>query len=293
MVNPSSLGGKPTSVPTVPSRMTALFSDSDPTGTKNIRRIFKSEALIRLRKVRSATRLAIIETDTLGLKGGHMAYHPQEIRLQAFDMWLKHLLINAFSNHWWDRYITIAWNHGAAKAYQEIGESPQTIPPLVDQSLMRRVEPELESILAVVLQHCSRAAEKAVLDNKIPRVVCSNVMRVFDTVAEKRLMQLCGHFVSAAHNRAKLEVYRQAGHTKVGLTPERIRVRKARDSMTRDDILAGVRTYEDDKVCEECQDFADNAPYDLDEVTTVLPMHLECRCAWYPWDDQRYSHDAK
>lgn len=60
-----------------------------------------------------------------------------------------------------------------------------------------------------------------------------------------------------------------------------------------DDIDVGVRTAGDFKVCQECEDYAEGAPYELSEVEGMLPLHPRCRCSWYPWHDRRFKHDAK
>lgn len=59
-----------------------------------------------------------------------------------------------------------------------------------------------------------------------------------------------------------------------------------------DEDLVGVLTADDDLVCQECEDYAADAPYNIDEIE--LPLHANCRCSVYPWFDQRFDslHDA-
>jgi hypothetical protein len=49
----------------------------------------------------------------------------------------------------------------------------------------------------------------------------------------------------------------------------------------------GVLTAGDDLVCQECEDYADDAPYEIDDVE--LPLHPRCRCAVFPWTDKRFA----
>jgi ADP-ribose pyrophosphatase YjhB (NUDIX family)/predicted dinucleotide-utilizing enzyme len=53
-----------------------------------------------------------------------------------------------------------------------------------------------------------------------------------------------------------------------------------------------VLTAGDDDVCQDCQDIADNGPYDIDEAESLIPAHPHCRCAFVPADDARFAHDA-
>src|SRR6185295_2104821 len=58
-----------------------------------------------------------------------------------------------------------------------------------------------------------------------------------------------------------------------------------------DRALFGVVTAGDDKVCRRCQDLADEGPFTMPEVIGLLPAHINCRCAYYPWTDMRYRGD--
>jgi hypothetical protein len=57
-------------------------------------------------------------------------------------------------------------------------------------------------------------------------------------------------------------------------------------------IDVGVITAGDDLVCESCEDIAANGPYDIDEAEDLIPAPVSGRCAFFPWDDKRYAHDA-
>jgi hypothetical protein len=56
-------------------------------------------------------------------------------------------------------------------------------------------------------------------------------------------------------------------------------------------IEVGVRTAGDEFVCIECDEFAARSPHDIDDVEDTLPIHPNCRCTWFPWDDRRFRHD--
>ncbi len=67
---------------------------------------------------------------------------------------------------------------------------------------------------------------------------------------------------------------------------------RTQDAYIAEPIEVGVRTAGDDRVCEECDDDAEGAPYDLDELEDSLPLHPNCRCTWFPWDDRRFERDT-
>lgn len=43
-----------------------------------------------------------------------------------------------------------------------------------------------------------------------------------------------------------------------------------------------VLTAGDDRVCFRCQDASEEGPYTLAEAQGILPLHVNCRCAWVP-----------
>lgn len=278
-------------IPPVASPMAPLFTDAfkpsrDPTGTKKIRVTFTNDVLLRLRRIRAQLRTAVVDHDTLGLATGHMGYHPEENRLYAFEMWLKTVLGNMSGEYWWNKYIHAAWNHGTTSAFAELGQ-PVRATHSRTAVLCWRVEQEIIGITGTLVQHLSRAAESVVVKKMKPSVAWRQLAKVFDKIGEERFRLMADHFVIAAHNRARLAVYRALGHLLVGVVPEKNKRPHLHDA-AEDDIEVGIRTAEDDDVCEDCADYAEGAPYYLDDVEQALPIHPRCRCRWYPWFDRRF-----
>jgi hypothetical protein len=54
-----------------------------------------------------------------------------------------------------------------------------------------------------------------------------------------------------------------------------------------------VVTAGDDRVCDECEDIADGGPYGIDEAMGLIPAHPDCRCAFVPSEDQRFSRELE
>jgi hypothetical protein len=53
--------------------------------------------------------------------------------------------------------------------------------------------------------------------------------------------------------------------------------------------LFNVLTAGDDRVCQNCQDIAEDGPYEIDEARGLIPAHPNCRCAFVPWGDKRFA----
>jgi hypothetical protein len=49
-----------------------------------------------------------------------------------------------------------------------------------------------------------------------------------------------------------------------------------------EDLVEWV-TAQDDKVCQACEDAADESPYSIDEAQALIPLHPNCRCSVTPW----------
>jgi hypothetical protein len=287
-------------IPPVASPLAPLFIDAfkpsrDPTGTKKIRVAFTKDVLLRLRRTRAALRTAIVDHDTLGLATGHMGFHPEENRLYAFEMWLKNALNYLEKDYWWSKYIKHAWNDGVEKAFKQIEEVPLPVKSRVD-IINWRVEQEMIGITGTLVQHVSRAAETAIMDKIKPAMAWRRMVKVFDNIGETRFRAMADHFIIAAHNRAKLAAYRALGMDKVGVIPEMHAAHAFRDAdgdfgYIEEPMEVGVRTAGDDKVCEDCEDYAAHGPYDIDDVEQALPLHVNCRCTWYPWSDRRFRRD--
>ena len=46
--------------------------------------------------------------------------------------------------------------------------------------------------------------------------------------------------------------------------------------------FVNILTAGDDDVCLECEDLADDGPYEIDEAEILIPAHANCRCAFVP-----------
>jgi len=194
---------------------------ADPTFTFDIRRAWRATAQMRLRQLRGRMRIAIIDHDVLALGGADsvMGYHPKATRLNAFSKWLEAMGAQALVSDWSTPYVTKAWQSGVIAAHKQ---TVATIGAEVDDQdmIVVRVQQELRGIAAALAQQVSREADK-VLSMSRPQAF-RQLAKIFDKVAVNRLNAMCNTFTVTAHNKAKLAVFRAAGHSHVGVMPESI-----------------------------------------------------------------------
>jgi hypothetical protein len=299
--------------------MTQLFDahhqTRDPTQTLQLRKSFRATAKMRLRQLRAAMRVAVSDQNLLSYTTGALAYAPAHTRLEAFVGWLQatggQLLLGT---QWAGPYIARAWRVGERKAMRETGGAAG---PDRSQSIVALAHVEIEGILNVLVQHAARVTAGIVARNTQRPQALRQLFDVIDKIAQPRLVVMADVLAIKAYNEAKLSCYIRAGIRRVGVHAESLpgHVRSHRmDAADRakaeeadlteeeqlelpsraqlqrlyEETLVGVLTAGDDKVCQLCEEFAYGAPYEIDEVLDVLPMHPRCRCSVYPWEDARY-----
>jgi hypothetical protein len=310
----------------------AVFLDArgpDPTGTSGLRRSFRAAGKLRMRMFRSQMRQAVVEHDVLGLAGGGLALQPPETRLRAFNGWARTAADQTLQGPWLSEWVARAWASGEAVGAQQTRS--RQAPGEGSGAWAELAKVELESIASAVVQALTREAAIALTKRRSNKVMTWRRMaKGFDKIGPRRVMALANTFCVACHNRGRLAAYRAAGITKVGVIAEKLlpkqslllpgglgdasaqtsRHREVLDAKHKGyrekkpaksvaelpeaegGIEVGVRTAEDEFVCIECDAFAANSPHDIDDVEDTLPIHPNCRCTWYPWDDRRFRRDA-
>jgi len=262
----------------------------DPTGTIKLRGSFRAQLKLRLRLIGAALRQACGEHDLLALgRDGPLALHAPSTGLLAFQHCLTTAVLQQLGNDWQREFIDRAWTKGLVDAVGEVGIDPGYISPDREHELARA---ELRGIGEAIVQALTRAAAIAQA-RRLPRVkALRRLVKEFDKF-KPRGVAFTNTAVVGAYNRAKIEVYRVAGVTHVGITPEMLPRKLMRDARKRpepeeyvgEEDLEGVATAGDNDVCEECEDYSADSPYSSDEIE--LPLHPNCRCAVFPWFDMR------
>jgi hypothetical protein len=146
-----------------------------------------------------------------------------------------------------------------------------------------------------------------------PNSLFRTLSEVIDKIGITRSNALANALIVKAFTDGTLDTFEAAGKKRVGVTPERIKKpdgvkAKAADAdpampeglrmlfdAGRDRRRRKVRnlvevlTAGDDDVCQTCQDLADDGPYLISVARRLIPAHPNCRCAFVPWDDDRFA----
>src|SRR4029077_6043700 len=141
----------------------------DPTCTAGLRRSFRAAAKLRLRQLRSQLRIAVMEHNILvfgGVTENVASYQPIDTRLKAFNGWLEAVAPSVLGGPWLSLWVAKAWRSGAQGAVSQVGNVN-----LGDGSgaLLTLAQAELDGITAVLVQHVTREAARALAHTRMSR----------------------------------------------------------------------------------------------------------------------------
>lgn len=168
---------------------------------------------------------------------------------------------------------------------------------------------ELQGICEAVSQRAVRAYAEGALRRQTPSQIGRNIQQVIESIGRKRGDLLVSFMIVRAFGAATLDAFRSRGITHISILPERVttppvitdakakikaKAKPKKKSKAKTKNLIEVLTAGDDDVCPTCEEISENGPYTLDEAEALIPAHPRCRCAFVPWDDNRFAdvHDA-
>jgi hypothetical protein len=286
----------------------------DPTGTTGIRRTFRAAAQRQLNKWKQLVRVALLAHDVFGHSeyraGKNLAVEsvlapaprqygwlPPDEKLRYFSQWMEQVWDQQMvKSQWWLPHLRAALAEGLRKAESETkttGQNYRDVTALTSE----QVKNEIAGIGAAAMHAVKRLVGDHVHKQTSPLLTYRDVSRAVDKIAGTRLSAMVNTYVVKGYNRVKLAVYRHNGVTHVGIHPERQLVRRKQPQSTLDakkdengaEDLANWLTAGDDKVCVLCEDASDDSPYLVDEIEDLIPLHVDCRCAWVPLWDRRFA----
>jgi hypothetical protein len=267
---------------------------TDPTQTGRLRSAFRAEArklvsmyLVRLKDV-------LINQDFFGAYSPAPSLHPLmqasrrnpnlDNKLAVFTNYANQLAYTFIvgNGEWLFPFIEQAFVHGmraGAKWAPIQYELPERI-------YYQHARNEIEGIADALTQHVARAVAEGMTKDMLPREIAARVQAIVRKFEEQRIYALGHQIIVQQHNLGRLVQIRAAGLTQYGVQPEsKIRKIKIGDAL-RPGIYE-VLTAGDNDVCPQCQDYAENGPYDSNDLE--IPLHINCRCAVVPITDERFA----
>lgn len=269
----------------------------DPTHTSKLRQAFRGEAQRRIRTLLSAVQNMLVEQDALGNINHPMmlvSFFRQALpsaagqQLDVFTRWFNSAIYATVVQNgvWLNEHARRAFAHGLHEAEQRWTKKPMLAQP--DDVYARFYHNELEGIADATVQQVSRAISTGLINRENGRALYRRVTAVTTKILEPRLYALGHQLIVQQHNLGLLMQLRAAGETQVGVIPESRQRLPKRDGFS-DQEEVNVITAGDEDVCDDCNDYAEGGPYEIDDVESVLPMHPNCRCAWVPTTDLRFA----
>jgi SPP1 gp7 family putative phage head morphogenesis protein len=262
----------------------------DPTRTTTLRNKFEAEAYRRFRKLKGMIRKELVDMDGLGLKNnrGRFGFPRPEEKVAAFMDWLRMaqrdeilgvsegVPLNQAARQAWTRvYVESAYNRGVVQAAAQMrGGGAQVSDRWVQAAFNRpihadrlglaytRTFSELEGITQAMDQQISRTLAEGIGSGNNPVEIARAINNRVDKIGITRARALARTEVISAHAEASINSYEEAGIEGV-------------------EVVAEFATAGDGLVCPECQAL-EGVVRPLDEARGVIPVHVNCRCAWIP-----------
>ena len=288
--------------------MTCIHDAStyDPTRTTDLRTRLRVDMDKRWQNLKRLTVRAIIDEDMLGLSNSARPGQIGTDPVTAFRGWFATAISRVVlpgGGDWLVPYVDEAASRGlqrAAGALNPTGAYNPRAGEMAHSTVVAAAIGDLIGIAGVVGQQAGQAVANGVLSQLRPRQIAAAVGDRIARVGVVRSRALVNFVVVRAFNRAMLELFRTNGVTHVGTIPERA----PHPPVTRDSIFFDVKkkkkkkvenlveilTAGDDFVCEECEDLSQEGPYPIDEAQNLIPAHPNCRCAFVPFDDDRFAN---
>jgi hypothetical protein len=287
-----------------------LRARRDPTRTLDLRRKFIRDLERRWRKISRLVTEAVATSDMFGL-GIANARALQIIamssgRVNAFQQWIDAALADTILGMdrelWVGVYIRDAYTRGWNVASSQIGRA---LPLNIDRAdiVTKLTIAELQGVIEAFSQRAVRAFSDGLLSHLPPATIARTIRQAVDSVGIVRSRMTVQTMVVRANGEAALDAFQTAGHTHVQVLPETVpspgrvhairdAARKARRSRRRGTRSAFVEvlTAGDDDVCIICEDIAEGNPYSIADARGLIPAHPNCRCAFVPAEDARFSH---
>lgn len=215
----------------------AKVTQSDPTGTLSIRKLFAREFDRRWRLVKQAVNSALRDHDQFGL-------NPESViavqvisspggRLKAFQTWFDAILgAHVFGDRgaWVATPVMRGYERGWGRAMRMTKGGPLKSSVERSQLISAATVIEVQGVMEAVSQQASRAFNAVLLSGSSPREAAFLVNKVVDDVGVLRSHAVASFMTVQAHATGTLDGFEARGVKRVGLEPEYNRVARVGDA---------------------------------------------------------------
>jgi hypothetical protein len=208
---------------------------TDPTGTFKLRRSFQAEGNRRLARLRSYTHAILVERDLMAARNDPLAQLMPDPghRLSAFSEWFGRMSqATLMGEEWWASYLRRAYESGAVAGSKLVNIPIHSLPvPAVYRELAKN---EFTGIVGAMHQQVTRQVMSASLGQLKPAMMYRQVLAILLKIGAARMKLAVNTMTVQLHNAARLEQFRAAGITQVGIDPEMLEPRPPSRFLKRD-----------------------------------------------------------
>jgi len=270
---------------------------TDPSKTGDIRRAWVRESNARFRDLKKALIEFLVKQDELALKppthglvthARQYEFQTSAQKVEAFSSWLDDQmdskLLSKGKGIWAGRYIDSAYKRGIVRAYIDVHSgrlggmqkgtadatkaeflrSAMAVPERIDsvQLLATRAFEGMKGLSSRMKTKMNFILANGLANGEGPASMAREMVDAMG-IEQGRAETIARTETAHAQGEGQLSGYEELGVEEVGLQVEFL-------------------TAGDDRVCEKCQELADEGPYTIEEARGVIPVHPNCRCAWAP-----------
>jgi hypothetical protein len=274
--------------------MIVRIFDADPTRTQYLRNKFEKDLVARFSRLKTLIRDALksVRFNDEKINPDRFLFRTKGEKVEEFMSWLrdneaelglritrKTTGVSAVTNKVWaDVYIDTAYKQGLRRARQELNKGKTRVDGsqmAIDMAfnspvhaervgmIYSRAYSDLDGITDEMDKQISRTLAQGIIEGKGTEQIKNDLIDRVDKIGINRARMLARTEIVAAHHAANMIEYRAYGIKGVSVLAEV--------------LVSGNNT------CDECYAEQEKGPRPLDEVETLIPIHVNCACVVTPF----------
>lgn len=262
----------------------------DPTRTLALRKKYEADMVRRFKRLRAQipARLEAVMSSGIRTNADGFEFTLDGRKIADFMDWLESTqarelfgvekgtsISQASSRSWQNIYLRSAYQKGVAMAASQMRKGAiEVADRWITAALTRPIHADRAGIIYTRAYTALRGVTQA-MDSAISRVlaegaalgrgmreIARGIVDRVDKIGITRARMIARTEIINSHAEASLNSYAEAGLEGV-------------------EIQSEFATAGDNKVCPECQEL-EGKVYSIDDARGVIPVHVQCRCAWLP-----------